>query len=60
MNLEEMRLEIERLKANARDAKERLSELEHRFDDLVSKLAFFEQENAPTVPSFDITFDEPL
>lgn len=50
MTPEEMRLEIERLKTQLRDARRRLSDVEIVADRLTMRLNQFEQNNLPTAP----------
>jgi phosphoribosylaminoimidazole carboxylase (NCAIR synthetase) len=50
MNSEEMRLEIERLKAQVREARIRIADVEIVADRLTMRLNHFEQDNLPTTP----------
>ena len=66
MTPEDMRLEIERLKAQVRETRLRLADVEIVADRLVMRLNQFEQDNLPTTPfnaipakdEIDVTIEE--
>lgn len=65
MSPDEMRLEIERLKAQVKDARMRLTDVEIVADRLAMRLNHFEQDNLPTTPfnaipaeEIDVTIEE--